>query len=145
MNPEARKLIIPGQQTMEEAFPDVDPKIHPYGSRILVQIRCPKTFSDGGINLHPDTIETEKWNTQVAKVIELGPVAFKNRDTLKDWPEGDWCAKGDFVRIPKYGGDRWEVPLSDRSLEPALFVLFNDLDVIGQIDESVVLEIRAFL
>ena len=116
---------------LDEAFPGVDPGLIPLGSRILVQIRSPKTKSKGGIILQPDTQETELWNTQVAKVIALGPLAFKNRNTQESWPEGAWCGVGDFVRVAKYGGDRWQVPLPDGGF--ALFVVFNDLDLIGLI------------
>ena len=96
-------------ESLEEAFPDVSPGITAFGARVLVQIRTPKQRSKGGIILGNETRETELWNTQVAKVIQVGPLAFRNRDTLAQWPEGDWCKPGDFVRVPKYGGDRWMV------------------------------------
>lgn len=119
------------EDAMSFAFPDVDCGLKPYGSRVVVQIRRPKTVTEGGIVIPEDARETEKWNTQIAKVITLGPVAFKNRDTLESWPEGDWCQAGTFVRVPKYGGDRWEVPVPD-SCDPALFAEFNDLDLLGE-------------
>jgi co-chaperonin GroES (HSP10) len=125
-------ILPPKKDALEQAFPKADPGLKPLGHRVLVQIRSAKLKSDGGILQHTETKETEKWNTQVARVVELGPVAFCNRDTLKPWPEGAWCKVGDYVRVPKYGGDRWEVPLDERE-EPALFVLFKDLDIIGQI------------
>lgn len=128
---------------IDEAFPAVDPGIKPLGSRVLVQIRAPKSKSQGGIILHNDTKETEKWNTQIAKVISFGPLAFKNRDTMQPWPEGDWVQPGEFVRVPKYGGDRWEVP-RDKNEEPALFVIFNDLDLVGVVTGDP-LKIRAFI
>ena len=95
---------------LEEAFPEVDAGANPYGSGVLVQIRTPKKVTAGGLIVPEESRETELWNTQVAKVIMLGPVAFKNRDTLEPWPEGDWCQAGTFIRCPKYGGDRWQVP-----------------------------------
>jgi co-chaperonin GroES (HSP10) len=114
----------------------------PFGSRVLVQIRTAKSKTAGGIILPGETKDTEKWNTQVAKVIALGPLAFKNRDTQKTWPEGEWCQPGDFVRVPKYGGDRWEVKIEKD--ESAMFVIFNDLDIIGKI-EGDPLAIKAFI
>ena len=113
------------------AFPDVDCGMRPYGSRLIVQIRTPRTVTAGGILIPEDARETELWNTQVAKVIMLGPCCFKNRDTLETWKEGEWCQAGAFVRVPKYGGDKWEVPVPG-SQDPALFVTFNDLDIIGE-------------
>jgi co-chaperonin GroES (HSP10) len=116
---------------MKEAFPAVEAGIRPFGSRVLVQIRTPKKKSSGGIILSNDTQDTEKWNTQIAKVISLGPLSFKNRNTMDSWPEGDWCTVGEFVRVAKYGGDRWEVTTPNG--EVALFVIFNDLDILGQV------------
>jgi co-chaperonin GroES (HSP10) len=106
--------------------------MRPFGERVLVQIRTPKTKSAGGIILHEETRETDKWNAQVAKVIALGPLAFHNRDTMQSWPEGAWCAVGAFVRVPKYGGDRFEVPVAGRA-DKALFAVFKDLEIIGEV------------
>lgn len=124
-------MQVTSEDAWAEAFPDVHPGIQPFGSRVLVQIRTPRRVSRGGIILSAETQDTEKWNTQVAKVISAGPLAFKNRDTQKTWPEGEWCKPGDFVRVPKYGGDRWEVPVNKN--DSAMFVIFNDLDIIGRV------------
>lgn len=132
------------ENELKEAFPEVDPGIRPFGSRVLVQIKTPKTKTKSGLFLGNDLVEIEKWNTQTAKVISLGPLAFKNRDTMKAWPEGDWCKPGDFVRVGKYGGDRFEVPFEKDSDDCALFVVFNDLDIIGDVYSNP-LEIKAFL
>ena len=133
-------------QALAEAFPAVDAGIQPFGSRVLVQIRTPKKVSKGGIILTLDTTDTEKWNTQVAKVLAVGPLAFKNRDTMQAWPEGNWCTESDFVRVPKYGGDRWEVPFVDADGEDqnAMFCIFNDLDIIGRVIGDP-LAIKAFI
>jgi co-chaperonin GroES (HSP10) len=123
-------------QTMEEAWPDVDPGTAPFGSRVLVQLRSAKQTTDGGIALTKETRETVQWNQQVGKVRAIGPVAFKNRNTMEPWPEGAWCHPGDFVRIPKFGGDKWEMPLDpkqEQEEDMALFVLVNDLDVLGKV------------
>lgn len=125
-----------------EAFPTADPGITPFGSRVLVQIRTPRTKTASGIIIDNGSRDTEKWNTQVARVVSVGALAFKNRNTMDPWPEGSWCTPGDYVRVPKYGGDRWEVPLSNG--ESALFVIFNDLDIIGQVTGDP-LAIRAFI
>jgi co-chaperonin GroES (HSP10) len=130
------------EDALKEAFPDADPGIQPFGSRVLVQIRTPKKKSAGGIIIDTGSRDTEKWNTQVAKVINIGPLAFKNRNTMESWPEGSWCATGDYVRVAKYGGDRWEVPLENG--ETAMYVIFNDLDIIGRVTGDP-LAIRAFI
>tara|TARA_R110002110_G_scaffold114911_2_gene285038 strand:- start:2395 stop:2589 length:195 start_codon:yes stop_codon:yes gene_type:complete len=64
---------------------------------------------------------------------------------MKSWPEGDWCKKGEFVRVAKYGGDRWETKLPDNDAnESAMFVIFNDLDIIGQVTGDPLM-IKAFI
>ena len=132
------------EDALVEAFPAADAGIRPFGRRVLVQIRTAKKQTAGGIILTTDTTDTEKWNTQVAKVVLLGPLAFKNRNTMESWPEGDWCQEGDFVRVAKYGGDRWQVPLPE-SLdgETAMFVIFNDLDIMGSVANP--LKVKAFI
>lgn len=118
---------------IDEAFPPCNPGVQPFGSRVMVQIRTPKKKTKGGVILYSgsEAQETEFWAAQVAKVIAIGPLAFKSRDTLKEWPEGSWCKVGDFVRVPKHGGDRWTVKIDDET--EALIVIFDDLNLIGQI------------
>jgi co-chaperonin GroES (HSP10) len=119
------------------AFPSVDPGAKPLGGRILVQLRrTKKKATSAGIILVEETKETEKWNNMVAKVVAIGPLAFRNRDTNEQWPEGSWCSVGDYIRVPKWGGDRWEVPVpgEEDSLEdPALFMILNDHEVIATV------------
>ena len=119
------------QEELNFAFPTADPGVTPLGSRILVQIRTPEEKTRGGIILTTSDKETQMWNTTVAKVIATGPLAFHNRNTAELWPEGAWCAPGDYVRVPKYGGDRWTTAAD--SGQTAYYVLINDLDVLGKI------------
>lgn len=117
---------------LDEAFPACDPGIEPCGSRVLVQVRTPKKRTAGGIILTEDVRETEHWNTQVAKVLLIGSLAFHNRNTLEPWPEGAWCQPGDYVRVPKYGGDRWSVP-TEAGDDEVIVALFNDLDIVARV------------
>lgn len=123
-------------QTLAQAFPKVDPGLKPFGQKVLVQVCSANLKTKGGIILAEETRQAVQNNQQVAKVIDLGPCAFKNRDTLKAWPEGAWCEPGDFVRIPKFGGDRWEV-FVDRNKGAdggtVVFALFDDLNILGKI------------
>jgi co-chaperonin GroES (HSP10) len=126
------------------AFPSVDPGAKPLGGRILVQLRrTKKTVTSAGIILVEETKETEKWNNMVAKVIEIGPLAFRKRDSMEPWPEGSWCEPGDYIRVPKWGGDRWEVEVGDDE-EKALFMILNDHEVIAKVTGNP-LEMRAFV
>ena len=135
-------MTMISEDALAEAFPAVNAGIQPFGSRVLIQIRTPKKISKGGIILDFGSQDTEKWNTQVGKVVAVGPLAFCNRNTMEPWPEGSWCDNGDYVRVAKYGGDRWEVPTGNG--ENAMFVIFNDLDIIGRITGDP-LAIKAFI
>jgi co-chaperonin GroES (HSP10) len=129
------------------AFPSVDPGAQPLGGRILVQLRrTHKKATSAGIILVEETKETEKWNNMVAVVVALGPLAYKNRDTMEYWPEGTWIQVGDYIRVPKWGGDRWEVkvPGDDDYEDPALFMILNDHEVIAKLTGDP-MAMRAFL
>jgi co-chaperonin GroES (HSP10) len=169
-----RKLFVPGRAanaipdgnnvdfdyaSIEEAFPDVDPGIGPLGSMVLVMIRQPK-LRVAGSTLLAEARKTEHDNTQVAKVIALGALAFMNRETAKPWPEGVWCHVGDFIRVPKYMGDRWSIAYTREDAEvnehtgtirrfPVTdyvhFVLFKDLAILGKYpDAAAALAAKAF-
>lgn len=127
----ATALSVMDYGSLEEAFPEVDPKFRPVGHRVLFQLRTPKNRTKGGLLLVQGSQVEDQWNTQVAKVLMFGPVAFHSRDTLEPWPEGAWCKPGDFVRIPLYGGDRWYKPIPGRDDYRALFAVYNDTDIKG--------------
>jgi co-chaperonin GroES (HSP10) len=133
---------VSNEVDLKEAFPEADPGITPFGSYVLVQIRSAKKVTKSGIILNSETSSTEQWNTQIGRVISVGPLAFKNRNNMESWPEGAWCEEGDFVRVAKYGGDRWEVPVDKETA--ALFVIFKDTDLIGKVTTDP-LAIRAFI
>jgi co-chaperonin GroES (HSP10) len=117
---------------LKEYFPEVDPGQFPCGSRVLIQIRRPKTKTTGGIILTSSDRDTEKFNTMVGRVLVLGPLAYRNRDTGLPWTEGEWVQPGDYVRIPKWGGDRVNMTPKDGSEEVTLVTL-NDHEVISVI------------
>lgn len=119
--------------SLEEAFPDVSPGIRPYADRVIVQIRTPKNVSAGGIILPDEARETELWNTQVGKIVAIGDTCFVNQDTLEPWAEGKWFKVGDYVRVSKYGGDRWRMPIPGRRGEYALFCTIREVDAIGEV------------
>jgi co-chaperonin GroES (HSP10) len=127
---------------LADAFPDVDPNAVPLGTRVMVQVRRTIARSKGGLILVEETKETVKWNGQVAKVVAMGPLAFKNRETGEDWPEGMWVEPGDYVRIPRWNGDRIEVPVKEG--EPVTFVIFNDHEIIAKIPGNP-LEVKTYI
>ncbi len=131
--------------SLDQAFPEADPGLIPFGTDVLVQIRTPRTRTKGGLYIPDESRETDLWNMQVAKVIAMGPVAFCNRETLEPWLEGPWCKIGDYVRVPKYGGDRWWADVPGSEDGKALFVLFDDLVMKGRIPNDKVLDMVAYI
>ena len=127
---------------LQEAFPVVDPGAIPLGARVLVQLRKAKRKLKSGILLPEETRDTERAQNPVAKVVALGPLAFKKRDTMEPWVEGIWCDVGDYLRVPKWTGDRWLVPHGDE--EKVEFMVLNDHEVIAKITGNP-LEVRAFI
>lgn len=115
------------------AYPEVSPGIEPLGGRVLVQLKRIKRTTNSGIVLVAETRDQEKWNTQTARVVSIGPLAFKKKDTMEPWPEGVWADPGTFVRVPKWGGDRFEVSVPGEPDEPALFMLINDHELIAKV------------
>lgn len=122
----------PDLRSEQECFPDVDPGVEILGDRVLVQLRREKIASKGGIILVDETRQTLRFNETVAKVRDIGPLAYKNPDNLEPWPEGPWCKVGDLVRTIKYGGDRFVVQPDDDGA-PVVFITLQAREVISKI------------
>ena len=122
----------PDLRTEEECFPIIDHGVEVAGDRVLVQLRRQKIKSKGGIILVEETQQTLKFNETVAKVVEIGPLAYKSPDTLEPWIEGPWCKVGDLVRTIKYGGDRFVVDPNDGG-GPVGFITLQAREVISRI------------
>jgi len=132
----------PNADELAWAFPEVSPGQRPFGGRVIVQLRRIKKKS-GMIIIVDETKENEKWNNMIGKVVAIGPLAFKNRDTMKEWVEGVWAKKGDYVRVPRYGGDRWEVKVEGDD-DPVLFMTINDHELIAKVTGNP-LSFKAFI
>jgi co-chaperonin GroES (HSP10) len=115
-----------------ECFPEIDPGVEVVGDRVLVQLRREKTTSKGGIILVDETKQTLRFNETVAKVVQIGPLAYKNLDDLQPWIEGPWCKVGDLVRTIKYGGDRFIVNPDDGGA-PVVFITLQAREIISKI------------
>ena len=132
--------------SIEEAFPNVDPRMEPLGNLVLVMIRQPKYRTQGGLEIDAETRKLDHDNTQAAKVVAIGPLAFHNRNDGAMWPEGAWCKVGDYVRVPKYQGDRFAVRYERPDFEidangqrrettvsdEVVFAQFKDLFLLGK-------------
>jgi len=126
-----------------EAFPLVDPGAKPLGGRVLVQMRLAKKKLKSGLILPSETRDTERAQNPVGKVVAIGPLAFRKRDSMEPWPEGSWCEVGDFLRVPKWTGDRWTVKL-DNEEDEVEFMIMNDHEVIAKVTGNP-LEVKAFV
>lgn len=129
---------VPDQQELDWAFPVVSAGQKPFGGRVVVQLRRIKKTTASKIILVSETKETEKWQNMIGRVVEIGPLAFKNRETMESWPEGSWAQVGDYVRVPKWGGDRWEraVPNEEGNEDPVLFMTINDHELIAKVTDD---------
>jgi co-chaperonin GroES (HSP10) len=123
----------PDLRSEEECFPDIDHGMEVAGDRVLVQLRREKHTSKGGIILVDETRQTLRFNETVAKVRQIGPLAYRNLDAdLTPWPEGPWCKEGDLVRTIKYGGDRFVVQPDDEG-SPVVFITIQAREIISRI------------
>ena len=135
--------VVGNSTDVQDAFPVVDPGAVPLGARILVQMRLPKRkMTSSGIILAAETVDTEKAQNPIGKVVAIGPLAFKKRDTMESWPEGSWVEVGDYVRVPRWTGDRWEIPINQDDV--VQFMLMNDHEVIATVTGDP-LAMKAFL
>ena len=122
----------PDLRSEEECFPTIDSGVEVAGDRVLVQLRRQKVKSKGGIILVEETQQTLKFNETVAKVVQVGPLAYKSPDTLEPWIEGPWCKEGDLVRTIKYGGDRFVVDPADDG-GPVVFITLQAREILSLI------------
>lgn len=129
---DSRQNEEPDLRSELECFPDVDPGIEVLGDRVLVQLRREKIKSKGGIILVDETKQTLRFNETVAKVIQIGPLAYKSPDDLSPWVEGPWCKVGDLVRTIKYGGDRFVIQPDDEGA-PVVFITVQAREIISKI------------
>jgi co-chaperonin GroES (HSP10) len=144
--------------SVAEAFPEVECGHRPLGNIVLLQIRQPKSRTRGGLLIDSESRKTEHYNTQIGKVRAIGSLCFHRRDTGEPWPEGAWCKVGDYVRIPKYQGDRFTIDIEVdeeetdhrtgqkkmvRGRDEVVFCFIKDIHLIALVDDP--LTIKAFL
>lgn len=112
-------------------FPEIDPGRYPLGNRILVQLLLIKKRV-GSIILANDTQEFNKEATVVGRIIRVGDIAFRDRNSGSVWKEGAWASPGDIVLLPKFTGiNRVEVKLNEE--ESVIFATYHDYDVVDKI------------
>lgn len=123
------------EQYVAEHFPVVECGVVPCGPKIVVQLRTVKQKSSGGIILANETRELNQGNTQIARVVKVGAIAFRDRSSGDTWKEGAWAEVGDLVIIPRWGGFRFEVQVPGTD-EKAIFAVFDDTNVQMRVESN---------
>lgn len=143
LHPAAPRKFSPQEQAdIDSTFPPIDPGFIPNGNRVLVQLRSLQDTTKGGIILSQQSQEAALYEEQIGRVVAIGRSSFYNQSTMQPWPEGEDFALGDFVRVPKFGGDKtWTVSPDGRK---TLFVVFRDRDIIGRVTGNP-LEIKGYI
>ena len=73
------------------------------GFHVLVRPVSVKNKTKGGIFIPDSTKDDMSYLTTVGKVIALGELAYKDIDKF---PNGEWCAVGDYVCYGKHAGTK---------------------------------------
>lgn len=123
------------QKYIEEHFPEVEIGGKPLGPMVLIQLRSVKPKTRGGIELPSETVEFNANQTALGIIRAIGPLAFRNRETMQEWPEGIWADVGDIVMVKRHEGDRFQrsIPGTD---EKAIFILLHDHFIRWKVDDS---------
>jgi len=140
---ETRKKIL-------EYFPShVNPGIQPTGDFILIQYQLPPN-KVGSLYIPETGMDIFKAEIVVARVLALGPLAFRNKSpsldengqilrnpdgsaVFEEWPEGAYVRPGQFVRSVKMAPDRWGVEDPNSSGRLIGFGLCRERDIAGVI------------
>lgn len=78
----------------------------PTGWRLLILPYKGKGRTEGGIYLPDKVVEEQSVSTQVGYVLKVGELAYQDGDKF---PDGPWCAKGDWVMFARYAGSRFRI------------------------------------
>ena len=78
----------------------------PTGWRLLILPYKGKGQTESGIYLPDKVVEEQSVSTQVGYVLKVGELAYQDGDKF---PDGPWCAKGDWVMFARYAGSRFKI------------------------------------
>jgi len=91
---------------------------------VILPYRGAKT-SKGGIALADQTVERNQLTTTCGYVLEVGPLAYADREKF---PEGAWCKKGDWIIFGRYAGARM-------SIDGGEIRILNDDEILATIND----------
>lgn len=106
----------------------------PRGFKLLIEKPKPKEKTDGGVLLPDQAIEAENYLSICAKLVKIGPMAWKDRETGVWWRGGPWANVGDWLIIPKFTQFRMEI--DDKE-----YRFINDDEVIAVIEDPTVIKV----
>lgn len=122
------------EKLKRDFFPSIDHGLEAVGNTVLIQAPYVPEKTKSGILLAEEVRQTEMYNTQIGKVIQFGPLAFKDKTSLADWKEGQWCDVGDIVFIPRTGYRINVVPVTGEfKNEKFNFFILDDVSILLKI------------
>jgi chaperonin GroES len=78
----------------------------PVGYKILIAVPEMSEKTDGGVYMPDSLKEAEETASIIGYVLKIGKEAYSDRSKF---PEGPWCAEGDFIIFRSYSGTRFKV------------------------------------
>ena len=106
----------------------------PRGFKLLIEKPKPKDKTEGGILLPDQAIEAENYLSICAKLIAVGPLAWRNRETGERWKGGAWAKEGDWVIVPKFTQFKMEIDNKE-------YRFINDDEIIAVISDPTVIKV----
>jgi co-chaperonin GroES (HSP10) len=125
-----QELSFTNDETTDLSHPDPDlTGFRITGHKLLLRPLHIEGKTKGGLLLASKTQHDLSYLMNICKVLAVGPRAYK-QDIFEE--TGPWCGVGDFVLIPRLGGQKIKlkgVPLTMISCDQVLAVLDNPADV----------------
>ena len=106
-------------ETLLEKMPN------PTGWRLLILPYRGKGKTEGGVYLPEAAQSAQEVSTQVGYVLKVGELAYKDTDKF---PNGPWCAKGDWIVFARYAGSRVKI-------EGGEIRILNDDEVLAKLKD----------
>src|SRR3990167_7804977 len=101
-------------------------RLRPTYNRVLVKLGSVEEKTKGGIVISDAYANRAAKGAQLVTVVELGPDAFHDTRT-----EREWCQEGDKVFIVRYCGEDYVDPKTNE-----MYRIINDVDIIAIVDDE---------
>ena len=126
--------MVEKEQFIKDHFPEVDPGRTPCGNKVLVQFMWVRS-THNGIILSQETKDINQNATVIGRIVKVGPIAYRHRETGDAWKEGAWAEVGDIVLVARFGGfNRVNIPIPGEKDEAVMFATYNDFDVVDKLE-----------